>query len=97
MAFVVTATWIAKPGNEDAVAEAITTMTPLSRSEEGNLHYQAQVATDDPCHFLLYEVYADASAYDAHKASAHFQEHVVGHALALLEERRVSTFQTFAE
>lgn len=97
MAFVVAATWIAKPGNEKAVAEAITTMTPLSRAEEGNLGYQAQVSTEDPCHFLLYEVYADAAAYDAHKASPHFQEHVVGHALSLLEERRVATFETFAE
>ncbi|MGC4112598.1 MAG: putative quinol monooxygenase [Nocardioides sp.] len=97
MAFVVAATWIAKPGNEAAVRAAIETMTPLSRAEPGNLHYQAQVSTDDPRQFLLYELYVDGAAYDAHKASPHFQQHVVGHALALLEERRVSTYDTFAE
>lgn len=97
MAFVVAATWLAEPGNEEAVHAAIETMTPLSRAEKGNLQYQAQVSTEDPCHFFLYEVYVNAAAYDAHKASPHFQEHVAGHALALLAERRVATFETFAE
>jgi quinol monooxygenase YgiN len=94
MAYVVAATWIAKDGAEDRVAETIRTMTPLSRAEEGTLLYQAQVSVENPRHFFLYEQYVDAEAYEAHKASQHFQDLVIGFALGQLEERRVSTFET---
>jgi quinol monooxygenase YgiN len=94
MAFVVAATWKARSGEEGRIREIIAAMTPLSRGEPGNLHYQAQVSTEDPRTFLLYEQYVDAAAYGAHKRTAHFQEHVVGRALALLESRQVATFET---
>ena len=94
MAFVVVAKWKAKPGEERRIKEIIATMTPLSRAEPGNLHYQAQVSTQDPRTFLLYEQYVDAGAYDAHKATAHFHEHVVGRAIPGLESREVATYET---
>jgi quinol monooxygenase YgiN len=72
-------------------------MTPLSRQEPGNLLYQAQVSLKDPGTFLLYEQYVDAGAYEAHKATAHFREHVIGHALAFLESRQVATYETIEE
>jgi quinol monooxygenase YgiN len=94
MAFVVAATWKARPGEEERIRQILAVMTPLSRREPGCLHYQAQVSTEDPATFLLYEQYVDSGAYDAHKASVHFQEHVVGRALPLLESRKVVTFET---
>jgi quinol monooxygenase YgiN len=94
MAFVVAATWKARPGEEGRILGIIKVMTPLSRREPGNLVYQAQVSSQDPTRFLLYEQYTDARAYEDHKASQHFQQHVVGHALAYLEAREVSTYQT---
>jgi quinol monooxygenase YgiN len=94
MAFVVIATWRAKAGEAARITEVIRTMTPLSRAEPGNLHYQAQVSPEEPETFLLYEQYTDAQAYEDHKSSAHFQEHVVGHALAYLSDRTVQTFRT---
>lgn len=94
MAFVVAATWKARPGEEAAVREIIAAMTPPSRAEPGCLAYQAQVSTQDPTRFLLYEQYVDAAAYDAHKATPHFQRLVVGRALALLESREVATWET---
>jgi quinol monooxygenase YgiN len=94
MAFVVAATWNAKSGEEGRIREILAIMTPLSLGEPGCLYYQAQVSTQDPRTFLLYEQYVDAAAYDAHKATPHFQEHVVGHALAFLESRQVATFET---
>lgn len=69
-------------------------MTPPSRREPGNLFYQAQVSPQDPLTFVLYEQYVDAAAYDAHKATPHFQEHVVGRALPALESRQVATLET---
>jgi quinol monooxygenase YgiN len=97
MAFVVAATWKARLGEERRIREVIAIMTPLSQQEPGNLFYQAQVSTQDPRTFLLHEQYVDAGAYDAHKAPGHLQEHVVGHALALLESRQVVTFETVGD
>jgi quinol monooxygenase YgiN len=94
MAFVVAATWRSEPGEAEHVADVIRTMTPLSRAEPGNLFYQAQVSPEEPETFFLYEQYVDAQAYEDHKASAHFQEHVVGKALPRLAERTVRTYQT---
>jgi quinol monooxygenase YgiN len=94
MPFVVIATWKARPGKEALVREVIAAMTPPSRREPGNLFYQAQVSPQDPLTFVLYEQYVDAAAYDAHKATPHFQEQVVGRALPALESRHVATLET---
>jgi autoinducer 2-degrading protein len=94
VAFVVVAIWKARPGEEGRIQEVLRAMTPLSRQEPGNLQYEAQVSRQDPARFLLYERYVSAQAFEAHRASAHFQEHVVGHALGLLESREVSTWET---
>ena len=94
MAFVVIATWKARPGEEARIREVIATMTPLSRAEAGNLFYQAQVSPKDPLTFVLYEQYVNEAAYDAHKATPHFQEHVVARALPWLESRNVVTLET---
>jgi quinol monooxygenase YgiN len=94
MAFVVAATWKAKPGEAKRITEVIRTMTPLSRAEEGNLFYQAQVSPEDPETFFLYEQYTDADAYEAHKATPHFQQHVFGYAIEYLAERSVKTYET---
>jgi quinol monooxygenase YgiN len=94
MAFVVAATWKAKEGEEGRVEEVIRTMTPLSRGEEANLFYQAQVNPEDPRTFFLYEQYVDEAGYEAHKATPHFQEHVFGYILDYLEERSVKTYTT---
>jgi len=94
MAFVVAATWKAKPGEEGRILEVIKIMTPLSRREPGNLFYQAQVSPQDPTRFLLYELYTSAKAYEDHKASPYFQEHVFGHAINFLEAREVATYET---
>ncbi|MBB5786947.1 putative quinol monooxygenase [Jiangella mangrovi] len=94
MAFVVAAVWKAKPGEEGRVREVIETMTPLSRAEDACLYYQAQVSPDDPTTFFLYEQYADADGYEAHKASEHFQKHVFGYIIEYLEAREVKTYET---
>jgi len=94
MAFVVIATWKARPGEEARIREVIATMTPLSRAEAGSLFYQAQVSPKDPLTFVLYEQYVNEAAYDAHKATPHFREHVVAGALPWLESRNVVTLET---
>lgn len=94
MAFVVAATWMAKPGKEQHIREIIELLTPLSRAEPANLFYQAQVHPDEPGTFFLYELYTDADAYEAHKAAGYFQEHVFNDAIHHLESREVKTYYT---
>ena len=94
MAFVVAAIWRAKPGEAKRITDVILTMTPLSREEPGNLYYQAQVNPENPEEFFLYEQYTDAQAYEDHKNTPHFQEHVFGYAIEYLAERSVKTYQT---
>lgn len=94
MAFVVAAIWKAKEGEEKRVEETIRKMTPLSREEEGNVFYQAQVSPEDPRTFFLYEQYVDEAGYDAHKATSYFQENVFDYIIEYLEERSVKTYQT---
>jgi len=94
MAFVVAATWKAKPGEEQYVADVIRVLTPLSRQEQANLFYQAQVSPDEPGTFFLYEQYTDADGYEAHKASDHFQKHVFNDVIERLESREVKTYHT---
>ena len=66
---------------------------PLSRAEPGCLQYDAHRDRDDPNSFFLFERYVDEAAFDAHGASPHFQELVLGEALPLLaaRERRFLT------
>ncbi|WP_283744599.1 putative quinol monooxygenase [Sideroxydans sp. CL21] len=94
MAFVVAATWKAKPGEEERIREVIRLVTPLSRNEPGNLFYQAQVSSRDPAKFFLYEQYTDAQAYEDHKATEYFRTHVLGYAIHYLESREVETYET---
>ena len=94
MAFVVAATWLAKEGEEKRVEETIVKMTPLSRAEEGNLFYQAQVNPEDPRPSSSTSSTSTKPAYEAHKATPHFQENVFGYIIEYLDERSVKTYTT---
>lgn len=69
-------------------------MTPPSRAEAGNLVYQALTDPGDPRTFTIYEQYVDEEAFEAHRASEHFQQIVVGEVLDLLVERSVARYVT---
>jgi quinol monooxygenase YgiN len=94
MAFVVTAFWRAKEGQEDTIARVIRTMTPLSLAEPGCLFYQAHRTPDDPRLFFLYEQYVDQAGYEAHMASPHFEQYVRGEAIPNLESRERAFYTT---
>lgn len=95
MAYVVLAKWIAQPGEQDAVAAAIEALIEPSRAEPGNLLYQPHRDPSDPRVFLLYEQYTDEAAYQAHGASAHFQQHGFNDAIPRLEARERSFYETW--
>jgi quinol monooxygenase YgiN len=94
MAFVVVARWVAKPGEEDAVARSVAALIAPSRAEPGNLFYQPHRDPDDPRVFYFYEQYADQDAYAAHAESVHFQSLGFGDAIPRLESRRRDFYET---
>lgn len=87
MSCVLAVTWIAKPGNEDRVAEILRTLAPLAQAEPGCLEYRPSQAQDDPRRFFLFEEYVDEAAIQAHGETEHVQRLVFGEALPLLESR----------
>jgi quinol monooxygenase YgiN len=88
MAFVCSATWIARPGQEDTVRSALAELSPASRREPGNLYYQAHQNPEEPRIFRIFEVYVDEDAFKAHGASAHFEKWALGQAIPALETRQ---------
>ena len=96
MPYVVAATWRAKDGAQDRLAEIIEELTPLARAEPGNRYYQAQRSVEDPTHFFLCEIYEDEAAYQAHMETEHFTRLVKEEAIPdLLAAREREFFETF--
>ena len=63
-----------KPEHAEEFVAAMLENARGSRTEPGNLRYDLLRDDDDPNHFLLYEVYRDAEALEAHRTTAHFQK-----------------------
>jgi (4S)-4-hydroxy-5-phosphonooxypentane-2,3-dione isomerase len=96
MAYTVAVTWIAKPGEEDAVASALQALVEPSRAEEGVLVYIPNRDPEDPTKFFIYEQYVDEAGYRAHGESEHFAPPAHNYAIAqLLEDRQLEFFTTF--
>jgi quinol monooxygenase YgiN len=94
MAYVVTARWLAKEGEEEQVLAAIRSMIEPSRAEPGCLYYQPNRSEDEPRAFFFYELYEDEDAYKAHGESEHFQRYGLGEAIPLLESRERWFYRT---
>ncbi|MEV6300520.1 putative quinol monooxygenase [Actinoplanes sp. NPDC051861] len=90
MAFAVIAHYRCAPEDAGLVRAALLTMREHTRDEPGNLEYVVHVDAEDPAAFVLYEVYADRAGFDAHAASDHFAEHILGTVRPRLIDRRVS-------
>jgi quinol monooxygenase YgiN len=87
MEFVVIAQYRVRAGEEDTVEEALREMVAPTRAEPGNLDYQVFRDPADPALFVLVERYADAAAFEEHKASAHFATWLAGRVLPSLASR----------
>jgi quinol monooxygenase YgiN len=94
MPYVVTATWKAKPGEEDAVIDLLGRVAAASRLEPGCLLFWIHRSLEDRRTFFLYEQYASEAAFTQHAASAHVRELVLDDAVNRLEVRRRETFET---
>lgn len=90
MAYAVFAHYRCAPSDTDRVRDSLLKMREHTREEPGNLEYVVHRTEDG---FVLYEVYEDRAGFDAHAASEHFAEYIVGIVRPLLTDRQV----TFAE
>ena len=94
MAYVIIATWKARPGSEPIVADILRQLTECSRLEAGCRFYQAQESLDTPGLYVVYEIYDDIAAAEEHTRSDHFRRLVLEQASNLLESRERRTFET---
>jgi quinol monooxygenase YgiN len=94
MAFVCSATWIAKPGEAETVRDALEKLSPASREEPGNLYYQAYQDPAEPNVFRIFEVYTDEAAFKTHGTYPHFAQWAAGQAIPALETRQRDFYET---
>ncbi|MER5438409.1 putative quinol monooxygenase [Streptomyces sp. NPDC002790] len=93
MAYAVFAHYRCAAEDAETVRDALLKAREATLEETANRAYEVHAEVDVPGGFVLYEVYEDRAGFDAHCASAHFAEFVVGVVRPLLTSREV----TFAE
>jgi len=75
-----------KPENAKAFIAKALENAAHSRREPGCRQFDVLVDPKDPTRAMLYEVYLDEKAFDAHQQSAHFKKYVA-EAVPLLASR----------
>ena len=95
MAHVVSVTWTAKPGEEEAVAAALARMREPTLAEEGVLAWIPHRDPRNAAVFYIYEQYRDEAAYTAHTETEHFQRDGFGDAIPRLAERKRDFYEPF--
>jgi autoinducer 2-degrading protein len=75
-----------KPGNVESFTARAVENAADSRKEPGCRQFDVLVDLEDPTKILLYEVYADEKAFDAHQQTPHFKKYVA-EAVPLLASR----------
>jgi len=94
MPYVVSVTWTAKDGEEEAVAAALGRLREPTLAEEGVLMWVPHRSVEDPKVFHVYEQYVDEAAYTAHTETEHFRRDGFGDAIPRLAERRREFYAT---
>ena len=75
-----------KPENVDSFMQKVIENAKSARSEPGCRQFDVLVSPDDKTAVMLYEVYDDQKAFDAHQAGAAFKKYVA-EAVPLLASR----------
>lgn len=83
-----TVTWEVKEGKIDAARDIIARFGPEARKEPGVEYLAIAQSTDNPGHFLFFEIFKDAAAFEAHQQTPHFRTLIMEQALPLLNARQ---------
>jgi quinol monooxygenase YgiN len=84
-------------GKRDAVLALLPKLIEASRTEPGNLAFEAYLKMDDPRSYVLLERYTSRAAFAAHRESSHFKELMLGQILPRLESRVVEQYDVVTE
>ncbi len=95
--YVVVARFVAQEGSGDEIAALLAEMTPHANAEPGCHKYIINRSVDDPNTFLLYEQYADETAFAAHRENPEFQRIIIGKVVPLLADRGREIYELVAE
>jgi quinol monooxygenase YgiN len=94
MAVVLVAAWVGREGEEERIPALLAELRKHTLEEPGCLVYQPCRDRDDPRRFLIFEVYRDDDALQAHSESEHFRRLVLGEAVHLLVSRERTFYET---
>jgi len=86
MAFVLQVSIRIKPENVDAFMQKLNDNARNARKEPGCKQFEVLVDPNDRTKIMLYEVYNDEAAFEAHQQTPHFKEYVA-EAVPLLADR----------
>ena len=79
-------------GNVEAVEALVIRLEVASRAEPGCLGFDSYSKVGDELRVVLVEKYESQESFDAHRATPHFADLVLGQLVPLLTERRVEQF-----
>lgn len=63
---IVVAKVVAKPGNEEALGQALLGLVDVARMEPGFIQYDLHVSRDRPGEFVFYEIWEGDQALEVH-------------------------------
>jgi len=86
MSFVLEVKIRIKPDSVDAFMAKLADNAKAARSEPGCRTFDVSVDPNDKTSVMLYEVYADEKAFQAHQETPHFQKYLA-EAIPLLASR----------
>ncbi len=81
-----------KPENVDSFMKKVIENGKAARAEPGCSRFDVLVDPDDKTKVMLYEVYNDDSAFEAHQATPHFKKYLA-EAVPLLASRERSVWK----
>jgi len=85
--FALAAKYGIHPGYEDQAVELFTAFTKQTQLEPGNILYIVHRSSTNPQLFLIYELYTDKAAFDAHCRYPHFTHYVTQGLQRICKER----------
>ena len=91
MAFVLVVNIRVKPENVDKFMQALKANAREARKEPGCQQFEVLVDPNDKTKVMLYEVYNDDKAFEAHQQTPHFKKYLA-EAVPLLASRERQVF-----
>ena len=86
MSYVLQVELRVKPENVQAFTKMVLENAAAARGEPGCRHFDVLVDPRDPARMMLYEIYDDEKAFEAHQQTAHFKGYLA-EAVPLLATR----------